>query len=227
MMKRRESRGIIFLSVLTLLILAVNEAVIATPTLPFVDGTIRDGYDSPKDGVPDTVIAGSVVVALNNIGAFSEFEDRGIIEFELPVLSSQPLTNAELELNVFSSMGPYPFTVDVYTYVGDGVLSLGDFNAGSLFTSFAYSGESVVTLDVTSFIGTLYTSGDGFAGFNIQMPVLTSVPLNGPYVSFGSLEHGSAAKLRLTPPPIPAPGAVMLGSIGVGLVGWLRRRRTL
>ena len=149
-----------------------------------VDGIVRDGND---------VLEGSAVQVLH----VPQFEDRGIIEFNISNLSG-PVSKAKLRLRVYASTGPFPFAIGVFAYPGDGVLSVEDWGRGSMFTSFQYAGEATVTLDVTAPLQTLVASGATFAGFNFRFSVPSPITLNGPSVGFNSVEYGPAAVLEVT-----------------------------
>ena len=158
------------------------------------DGSIRDGLGILKDGVPDSVIDGSIIQALD----VPNFEDRGIVEFDISSLLGN-INSATLDLAVFGSTGPFPFDVAVFGYsdTAAGSLGLNDWSSGSLLTTFVFSGDATVSLNVTSFLQGRIDSGDSHAGFRFEFANPSNINLNGPFVAFNSIEIPPAATLTV------------------------------
>jgi hypothetical protein len=139
-----------------------------------------------------------------------------------------------LGINILGQLRDFPGLVDGAITDGTGALVYDD-NGGSVGTFFSFTSPiTAFGLDIATKPGSTVTIGGSvsdslvliddtpsFWGV-IDMDGIASISFDAsgePNVGFDAVSFGQAV--------IPAPGALLLGSIGMGIVSWLRRRKTL
>ena len=68
---------------------------------------------------------------------------------------------------------------------------------------------------------------DTFAGWNTSSPTVFGPIAFRSGANSWNIANDNQPALRINGSPIPAPVAIILGSIGAGLVGWMKRRRVI
>jgi len=160
-----------------------------------------------------------------------EVELRLLAEFNIDSFSSVP--NADISRVLLqtqlSGWGPYNTRgVGIFGYVGNGTADVSDFAAGELLSSVhvssSFRGDLPLSLDVTPFVKQRVSNGDSFAGFGFRVLEGGSIALGSD--SFPGFPLRMVVETADVAQPVPEPTTIFGSAIGLGLGGWLKRKKS-
>ena len=116
----------------------------------------------------------------------------------------------------------------IATHNYGGWIDFSPLGAPVIFQGAYISGYDLTTVHFEGYLGAVLV-GISPTLVPSSTPTFLAANFGGPvdYVSLVSTDFNYFAMDDVTFQAIPAPGAILLGSIGMGIVSWLRRRKTL
>ena len=230
----------------------MGAAIKASPTtISFVDNIVgvETPYEPPAwstgDGVVEIENSYSLLGGKATVAGYRGGDDRFALSHRLTrglgVSNSDTQTNEHDEVDSFARDERIEITFDIDHWINSvEIRSLFSPDTAPTFYT-EYGAVDFIrdgfVLGTTIFVGQEKLDGinDGDVSAIYASPYLVdtlkfyvpTVDENGNSLSEGVVKKSEFAVAKLEATPIPAPGAILLGSLGVGLVGWLRRRRTL